>query len=221
MHRREGPLGQVAAPALLQKLYRTPLHCRFYDPRRRSVIATEFHSLTHVRRLDFTKRNGLGGESVYGAPFEDEDLSRPVDAEAYMPFCDTVSRAHILPRLLVMANRGPNTYVCLALRSGCPTSRPSQERLPVLHHPPPVPPSQRQTRRLRARRPRLRRRHPESRRRPHGRKGQTRAARRHRELRRARAARRVETRAIPVAGGRTSARTQEEAPSPLVLRLGL
>ncbi|GJJ08662.1 hypothetical protein Clacol_002881 [Clathrus columnatus] len=30
---------------------------------------------------DFTKRNGLGGESIYGAPFEDEDLSRPVDAE--------------------------------------------------------------------------------------------------------------------------------------------
>ncbi|KAF8518480.1 cyclophilin-like domain-containing protein [Gautieria morchelliformis] len=42
---------------------------------------------------DFTKRNGLGGESVYGAPFEDEDLSREVDSEG----------------LLVMANRGPNT----------------------------------------------------------------------------------------------------------------
>ncbi|KAF8581061.1 hypothetical protein K439DRAFT_1414664 [Ramaria rubella] len=42
---------------------------------------------------DFTKRNGLGGESIYGAPFEDEDLSRGVDSEG----------------LLVMANRGPNT----------------------------------------------------------------------------------------------------------------
>ena len=28
---------------------------------------------------DFTKRNGTGGESIYGAPFADEDLSRPVD----------------------------------------------------------------------------------------------------------------------------------------------
>ena len=28
---------------------------------------------------DFTKGNGTGGESVYGQPFADEDLSRPVD----------------------------------------------------------------------------------------------------------------------------------------------
>ncbi|KAH8117725.1 cyclophilin-like domain-containing protein [Phellopilus nigrolimitatus] len=42
---------------------------------------------------DFTKRNGTGGESIYGAPFADEDLSRPVDAAG----------------LLVMANKGPDT----------------------------------------------------------------------------------------------------------------
>jgi len=42
---------------------------------------------------DFTKRNGTGGESIYGAPFADEDLSRPVDEAG----------------LLVMANKGPNT----------------------------------------------------------------------------------------------------------------
>jgi peptidyl-prolyl isomerase G (cyclophilin G) len=43
---------------------------------------------------DFTKRNGQGGESIYGAsPFADEDLNRPVDAEG----------------LLCMANKGPNT----------------------------------------------------------------------------------------------------------------
>ncbi|KAF8510949.1 cyclophilin-like domain-containing protein [Hysterangium stoloniferum] len=46
-----------------------------------------------VQGGDFTKRNGLGGESIYGGPFEDEDLERPVDSEG----------------LLVMANRGPNT----------------------------------------------------------------------------------------------------------------
>ena len=28
---------------------------------------------------DFTKGNGTGGESIYGGPFPDEDLSRPVD----------------------------------------------------------------------------------------------------------------------------------------------
>ncbi|KAI0749918.1 cyclophilin-like domain-containing protein [Daedaleopsis nitida] len=42
---------------------------------------------------DFTKRNGTGGESIYGAPFPDEDLSRPLDSEG----------------LLCMANKGPNT----------------------------------------------------------------------------------------------------------------
>ncbi|KAJ1307429.1 hypothetical protein OPQ81_001531 [Rhizoctonia solani] len=42
---------------------------------------------------DFTKRNGTGGESIYGHPFEDENFNRDVDDEG----------------LLVMANRGPNT----------------------------------------------------------------------------------------------------------------
>ncbi|KAF8688918.1 Cyclophilin type peptidyl-prolyl cis-trans isomerase/CLD, partial [Rhizoctonia solani] len=42
---------------------------------------------------DFTKRNGTGGESIYGHPFEDENFNRDVDAEG----------------LLVMANRGQNT----------------------------------------------------------------------------------------------------------------
>ncbi|KAI0297297.1 cyclophilin-like domain-containing protein [Multifurca ochricompacta] len=42
---------------------------------------------------DFTKRNGTGGESIYGSPFADEDLTHPLDSEG----------------LLCMANRGPNT----------------------------------------------------------------------------------------------------------------
>ncbi|KIK28894.1 hypothetical protein PISMIDRAFT_90559 [Pisolithus microcarpus 441] len=42
---------------------------------------------------DFTKRNGTGGESIYGGNFPDEDLSRPLDSEG----------------LLCMANRGPDT----------------------------------------------------------------------------------------------------------------
>ncbi|KAJ8072616.1 hypothetical protein PM082_016175 [Marasmius tenuissimus] len=42
---------------------------------------------------DFTKRNGTGGESIYGGMFEDEDLSTPLDSKG----------------LLCMANRGPNT----------------------------------------------------------------------------------------------------------------
>lgn len=44
-------------------------------------------------RTDFTKRNGAGGESIYGSTFADEDLSRPLDAEG----------------LLCMANKGPDT----------------------------------------------------------------------------------------------------------------
>ncbi|KAJ3808835.1 cyclophilin-like domain-containing protein [Lentinula aff. lateritia] len=42
---------------------------------------------------DFTKRDGTGGESIYGGMFADEDLIRPLDSEA----------------LLCMANRGPDT----------------------------------------------------------------------------------------------------------------
>jgi len=47
-----------------------------------------------IQAGDFTKRNGQGGESIYGpSPFEDENLERPVDAAG----------------LLCMANKGPNT----------------------------------------------------------------------------------------------------------------
>lgn len=42
---------------------------------------------------DFTKRNGAGGESIYGSAFPDEDLTRPLESEG----------------LLCMANKGPNT----------------------------------------------------------------------------------------------------------------
>lgn len=42
---------------------------------------------------DFTKRNGMGGESIYGSPFVDEDLSHELDSHG----------------LLCMANKGPNT----------------------------------------------------------------------------------------------------------------
>lgn len=46
-----------------------------------------------VQGGDFTTRNGKGGESIYGGTFDDENLSREIDAEG----------------LLVMANRGKNT----------------------------------------------------------------------------------------------------------------
>ncbi|KZP27394.1 hypothetical protein FIBSPDRAFT_818564, partial [Athelia psychrophila] len=42
---------------------------------------------------DFTKRNGSGGESIYGGQFADEDLSRNLDSAG----------------LLCMANKGPDT----------------------------------------------------------------------------------------------------------------
>ncbi|KNZ72067.1 Peptidyl-prolyl cis-trans isomerase cyp11 [Termitomyces sp. J132] len=46
-----------------------------------------------IEKGHFTKFNGTGGESIYGSSFVDEDLERPLDAEA----------------LLCMANKGPNT----------------------------------------------------------------------------------------------------------------
>lgn len=51
---------------------------------------------THTHRIqggDFTQHNGMGGESIYGARFPDEDLSVP----------------HGGPGTLSMANAGPNT----------------------------------------------------------------------------------------------------------------
>lgn len=36
--------------------------------------------------VDFTKRNGTGGESIYGGTFADEDLTRPLDSEGYVRF---------------------------------------------------------------------------------------------------------------------------------------
>ncbi|KAG8880979.1 hypothetical protein FRB97_000303 [Tulasnella sp. 331] len=46
-----------------------------------------------VQGGDFTRHNGKGGESIYGAPFEDEDLTQEIGSEG----------------LLVMANKGPAT----------------------------------------------------------------------------------------------------------------
>ncbi|KAL0954716.1 hypothetical protein HGRIS_003669 [Hohenbuehelia grisea] len=46
-----------------------------------------------IQAGDFTKKNGSGGESIYGGTFPDEDLERPLDSEG----------------LLCMANRGPDT----------------------------------------------------------------------------------------------------------------
>ena len=34
-----------------------------------------------LAQSDFTKRNGMGGESIYGSPFPDEDLTRPLDSK--------------------------------------------------------------------------------------------------------------------------------------------
>ncbi|KAG8888918.1 hypothetical protein FRB98_006460 [Tulasnella sp. 332] len=48
-----------------------------------------------VQGGDFTRHNGKGGESIYGAPFEDEDLTREIDSEG----------------LLVMANKGYETIL--------------------------------------------------------------------------------------------------------------
>ncbi|KAG2173090.1 hypothetical protein INT43_004463 [Umbelopsis isabellina] len=52
-----------------------------------------FYSVNRQRSTDFTRRNGSGGESIYGATFADENFKRK----------------HTTHGLLSMANRGPNT----------------------------------------------------------------------------------------------------------------
>ncbi|RUP50344.1 cyclophilin-like domain-containing protein [Jimgerdemannia flammicorona] len=72
----------------------------------RSILPTPtiliFHNMSRLTRVikgfmiqggDFTRRNGSGGESIYGATFSDESLKRKHDTQG----------------LLSMANRGPNT----------------------------------------------------------------------------------------------------------------
>ncbi|PCH42605.1 hypothetical protein WOLCODRAFT_89912 [Wolfiporia cocos MD-104 SS10] len=59
---------------------------------RNSIIHRSINGFM-IQGGDFTKRNGTGGESIYGGTFADEDLSRPLDSEG----------------LLCMANKGPDT----------------------------------------------------------------------------------------------------------------
>lgn len=66
--------------------------------------------LSACRYADFTKRNGSGGESIYGGAFEDEDLSRPLDSEGYdYLILIAVGTLNSRDSLLCMANKGPNT----------------------------------------------------------------------------------------------------------------
>lgn len=77
----------------------------------RSYFVSLYHPIHHL--LDFTKRNGMGGESIYGGPFSDEDLSRPLDAPGYLSRLDhillSIANNNAILRLLCMANKGPNT----------------------------------------------------------------------------------------------------------------
>jgi hypothetical protein len=47
------------------------------------IVATNLLGV-NTRFTDFTKRNGMGGESVYGSPFADEDLSHELDSQGYV-----------------------------------------------------------------------------------------------------------------------------------------
>lgn len=55
------------------------------------MISMSSYLPDHGKSIDFTKRNGTGGESIYGGTFGDEDLSMPVDKEGYVISCTSVS----------------------------------------------------------------------------------------------------------------------------------
>jgi peptidyl-prolyl isomerase G (cyclophilin G) len=70
------------------------------------ILATNFLDV-NLQFTDFTKRNGMGGESIYGSPFADEDLSHELDSQGYVvPFLpctaavDTPGRLRHLPKLV-------------------------------------------------------------------------------------------------------------------------
>jgi cyclophilin family peptidyl-prolyl cis-trans isomerase len=61
---------------------------------------------------DFTKRNGSGGESIYGGMFSDERLEgegTEVDSPGYVVVLLRYGKGGLMGRMLVMANRGPDT----------------------------------------------------------------------------------------------------------------
>jgi peptidyl-prolyl isomerase G (cyclophilin G) len=95
------------------------LLCHFPSDCRRSNLKHTILCLSVFPPLftqggDFTLGNGKGGESIYGGSFEDEKLDRPCDSEGYAPInrfaqCLTPVLTVGGRRLLVMANRGPDT----------------------------------------------------------------------------------------------------------------
>ncbi len=42
--------------------------------------------------LDFTKKNGSGGESIYGGTFEDENFDMDLDVEGYVSLTSRIER---------------------------------------------------------------------------------------------------------------------------------
>lgn len=65
---------------------------------------------------DFTQGTGRGGESIYGSPFEDEKLDTEIDQAGSVgqrksrQSLSQLNRGALTPnRLLVMANKGPDT----------------------------------------------------------------------------------------------------------------
>lgn len=51
------------------------------------------HVFSHYL-TDFTKRNGSGGESIYGTTFDDEDLSRPLDSAGHVHASNVLATAN-------------------------------------------------------------------------------------------------------------------------------
>ena len=63
------------------------------------IVTTNVLNL-NAQSVDFTKRNGMGGEPIYGSPFPDEDLSGELDSHG------CVSDSHLPESRVCLSGRG-------------------------------------------------------------------------------------------------------------------
>jgi hypothetical protein len=85
MYGGKRPVPTLRPATVFQEQHHSSLDHKLHDPRRRyftpPLIDGHHIESSDPFETDFTKRNGTGGESIYGGPFADEDLTHPLDSE--------------------------------------------------------------------------------------------------------------------------------------------